>query len=298
MKYVGSVAIGALMAVSWYGIAGATTPAPPPADPSTTVAPAEAAPVVGAPVEGPAIPVLEVPPPIVDPNVVSTPLVVVPSGCPVQPAPVAVFVGTLAAADATTARFAVQQVRAGSLDGYAVDTIVDVRFDDDLRFLRTGQQYLVGAIPDPVTHVLHSKVRLPAPLFGGDAVIGVDDSDVRCPRVEDGVKTLLVDGTEVDTGVLAPLKTAKRSVAKAFIRPLGVAFIVLVVLASMKLLMFAMVRAAREREPDGPPPVQYEVQRVRRHTGNELYPVEEADPAVEAAEPVPINEQTADLNSR
>jgi hypothetical protein len=293
VRHVGSVAIGALIAASWYGVVGATPPAEPPAEPPTTVAaPLDAAPVttLGPAVIGPDLPVLEVPPPIVNPNVVSAPLTVVPSGCPVQPAPVAVFVGTLAAADATTARFAVQQIRAGSLDGYAVDTIVDVRFDDDTRFLLPGQQYLVGARPDPVTRVLQSKVRLPAPLFGGDAVIGVDDSDVRCPRVEDGVKTLLVDGSEVDTGVLAPLKTAKRSVAKAVLKPLGVAFIVLVVLASMKLLIFAMVRAAREREPEESP-VLFEVQRVRQHTGNELYPVEDID-----TQPAP--DPVADLNSR
>ena len=171
------------------------------ADPSTTVA---VDPL------GPA-PAVQQPPPISDPHVVSSPLVVVPAGCAAPPAPVAVFVGTLAASDTTTGRFAVQQIRAGSLDGYAVNTIVDVRFDDDIRFLRAGQQYLVGAIPDPITRVLRSKVRLPAPLFGGDAVIGVNDTDVHCPRVEDGVKTLLVDGSDVDTGVLAPLMTAKKS---------------------------------------------------------------------------------------
>ncbi len=178
------------------------------------------------------------------------------------------FVGTLSDSDATTGRFAVQQIRAGSLDGYAVETIVDVRFDDDIRFLRTGQQYLVGAIPDPITGVLRSKVRLPAPLFGGDAVIGVDDTDLRCPRVEDGVKTLLVDGTEVDTGVLAPLKTAKRSLLRAVLKPLGIAIAVLAVLATIKLLVFAMVRAAprvglrlRTAPPGGAPGPQTRRQR-------------------------------------
>ena len=189
---------------------------------------------------------------------------IVPTGCTAPPPPVAVFVGTLAAADATTGRFAVQQIRAGSLDGYAVDTIVDVRFDDDIRFLRLGQQYLVGALPDPITGVLRSKVRLPAPLFGGDAVIGVNDTDVHCPRFEDGVKTLLVDGSEVDTGVLAPLETAKRSLLKAILKPLGIAIAVLVVLASMKLLVFAMVRAAREPDFDLIPPAP-EVPRDRKH---------------------------------
>jgi hypothetical protein len=193
----------------------------------------------------------------------------------VQPAPVAVFVGTLAAADTTTARFAVQQIRAGSLDGYAVNTIVDVRYNDDIRFLHTGEQYLVGARPDPLLNVLSSKVRLPAPLFGGDAVIGVDDTDIRCPRVEDGVKTLLADGTEVDTGVLAPLKTAKRSLVRGILKPFGVAFGVLVLLASMKLLIFAMVRAAREPQPDEE--LMFEVQRDRQHAADDIDPPADQD---------------------
>jgi hypothetical protein len=262
------VLVGALITALGLGAANAAPPVEPapPVDPSTTVADP-----VASPVEGPQVPVIQAPPPIVDPNVVSTPLLVVPAGCTVKPTPVAVFVGTLAGADSTTGRFAVQQVRAGSLDGYAVNTIVDVRFDDDTRFLHTGQQYLVGALPDPLTNVLHSKVRSPAPLFGGDAVIGADDTDVRCPRLEDGVKTLLVDGTEVDTGVLAPLKTAKKSVLKAVVKPLGVAFLVLVVLASMKLLIFAMVRAARERDPDDELPMVREVQRERQHADDDLH---------------------------
>ena len=260
MRHVRSILVGVLIAASWHGTAGATTPAQPVADQSaetTTTLASDVA--VTAPLP------LEQPPPIVAPLAASAPLVVVPTGCTAPPAPVAVFVGTLADSDATTARFAVQQIRAGSLDGYAVDTIVDVRYDDDIRFLRQGQQYLVGAIPDPITSVLHSKVRLPAPLFGGDAVIGVNDSDVSCPRVEDGVKTLLVDGREVDTGVLTPLKHAKKSVLKAILKPLAVAFIVLVVLASMKLLIFAMVRAVRDREDDHLP-IPVEVARDRQHS--------------------------------
>ncbi len=224
---------------------------------------------------GPDLPVLEAPPPIAGPVVASTPLVIVPAGCNALPAPVAVFVGTLVAADATTARFAVQQIRAGSLDGYAVNTIVDVRYNDDIRFLHAGRQYLVGAIPDPILGVLSSKVRVAAQLFGGDAVIGIDDTNLRCPRVEDGVKTLLANGTDVDTGVLAPLKTAKRSVAKAIIKPLGIAFGVLFVLVAFKLLIFAMVRAAREREPDEP--TVFEVQRDRQHIHLEPDPVDASE---------------------
>ena len=201
---------------------------------------------------------------------------VVPVGCAAPPAPVAVFVGTLADSDITTGRFAVQQIRAGSLDGYAVDTIVDVRFDDDIRFLRVGQQYLVGAIPDSITGVLRSKVRLRAPLFGGDAVIGVNDTDVHCPRVEDGVKTLLVNGTEVDTGVLAPLKTAKQSLLKAVLKPLGIAIALLALLAAVKLLVFAMVRAAREWDFD-PIPTAPEASRDRKHVDDDNARAVESD---------------------
>ena len=144
--------------------------------------------------------------------------------------------------------------------------LVDVRYDDDIRFLRSGQRYLVGVTPDPVTGALRSKVRLEAPLFGGDAVIGINDTDVACPRFEDGVKTLHVDGSTVDTGVLAPLKTAKGSLLRAVLKPLGIAIGVLVCLAAIKLLIFAMVRALRESaDDDGDLPPLYEVQRDRQH---------------------------------
>jgi hypothetical protein len=242
---------GILIATLCAASVRAAPPTEPPTEPPTIPSTTEAAPV-------------ELPPPIVDPKVVSAPLIVTPAGCTAPPAPVAVFVATLADADATTARFGVEQIRAGSLDGYAVDTIVDVRYGDDIRFLHPGEQYLVGAAPDAVTGLLSSKVRLPAPLFGGDAVIGVNDTDVHCPRFEDGVKTLRADGTDVDTGVLAPLTTAKRSLLKAVLKPLGIAIGVLIVLAAIKLLVFAMVRTIREAAfDDVPPPL--EVPRDRQH---------------------------------
>jgi hypothetical protein len=232
----------------------------PPADPaSTTTTVASTVPAFD-----PAL--MQIPPPILDPRPATAPLVVVPAGCNAPPAPTAVFVAVIVAEDATTARYAVEQIRAGSLDGYAVGTMVDVRYDDDIRFLRSGQRYLVGVAPDPLTGVLRSKVRLEAPLFGGDAVIGINDTDVACPRIEDGVKTLHVDGTTVDTGVLAPLKTAKRTLLRAVLKPLGIAIGVLVCLTAIKLLIFAMVRALRvsAADDDDLPPL-YEAPRDRQH---------------------------------
>ena len=275
MKHVRAALIGVVLATAY----GAAVSAAPPTEPTTVppVDPAAVPTTVATGPDGQPLPELQTPPPIANPIVASSPLVVVPTGCFAPPQPVAVFVGTLAASDATTGRFAVEQIRAGSLDGYAVDTIVDVRYDDDVRFLHTGEQYLVGAMPDAVTGVLRSKVRTPAPLFGGDAVIGLNDTDVTCPKVEDGVRTLLANGRDVDTGVLAPLKTAKKSVAKAFLKPMAIAFGILVLLASIKLLMFAMVRAARERPEETPRPVLVEVPRERRHAVDEVDAVDEPD---------------------
>lgn len=256
------VVFGLLIAACWGTAAHAAPPTEPSTSPSTTEQPVTPSTELTA---------IQQPPPIVNPQVVSGPLIVAPAGCKAPPAPVAVFLGTLADSDSTTARFAVEQIRAGSLDGYAVETIVDVRYEDDIRFLRPGQQYLVGAAPDPVLGVLRSKVRLPALLFGGDAVIGVNDTDVRCPRFEDGVKTLRADGTEVDTGVLAPLKDAKRSLLKAVLKPLGIAIAILVLLTAAKLLIFAMVRAVREAVLDDVPPPP-EVARDRQHVDDDNYP--------------------------
>ena len=270
MRQLRWVFSGLLIATCWGGVARATAPTDPATAPPVTDS---ATPVASSPTDTEPLPI-EQPPPIVDQHVVSAPLVVVPAGCTAPPPPVAVFVATLAASDATTARFAVQQIRAGSLDGYAVETIVDVRYDDDIRFLHVGEQYLVGAAVDPARGLLASKVRLAAPLFGGDAVVGVNDTDVHCPSFEDGVKTLRVDGTEVDSGVLAPLKTAKRSLLKAVLKPLVVAVGVLIMLAAAKLLIFAMVRAVREGalDDDAPPPL--EVQRDRQHVDDESYPAD------------------------
>jgi hypothetical protein len=251
-----SVLIGAFVGACCWSTAQATTPVTAPAESGSTP-PTSTAPEVttdSLPVD------LQTPPPLPDAEVVSGPLVATPSGCQAPPSPVAVFVGTLVATDSATARFTVDQVRAGTVDGYAVETTVDVRYGDDIRFLKAGQQYLVGVAPSPVLSVLTSKVRVPAPLFGGDAVIGANDTGVSCPRFEDAVKTLRTDGSDV---VLTPLATAKTSIAKAIAKPLAVAFVVLAVLATMKLLAAAMVRALRDSGDDAVRATK--MRRVRQH---------------------------------
>jgi hypothetical protein len=60
--------------------------------------------------------------------------------------------------------------------------------------------------------------------------------------------------------VLTTLKDAKWDIARAFLQPVGVAFLVLLGLATIKLLLFALGRSLRDMggESDGAP-------RRRRH---------------------------------
>ena len=173
----------------------------------------------------------------------STRLVAVPSGCAAPTPEKVVFTGNVTVTDSATARFQVVQVLAGSTSGYEVRRLIDVRYGDDVRFLTPGTTYIVGAGVDPDTGVLFSNVRPPAPLFGGSDVAGVNVSDVDCPQVEDPVRTLTADGRSVESGVLTPLSGSKGDLLRAILQPLGIAFLVIVGLAALKHLVFAVGRA-------------------------------------------------------
>jgi hypothetical protein len=202
-------------------------------------------------------------------------LVPIPIGCDAPPLPDVVFVGTLQASDYRTGRFRVDQVRAGAIERYSYGGVVDVRFGIDTKYLDTGTRYLVGASYDPDAAVLTSKVRAAEPLFGGDEVIGAAETDVDCPVLEDPVRTLLPDGSSVDSGVLTPLTGAKRSLLRALLLPLGVALAAVFALVALRWLVTGIgwgvssftrtmaepreVRAvlrsgARARQPEGPSP--------------------------------------------
>lgn len=225
------VCLGLLAVMGWSGRAWATPPTEPvdPAVPVETVAPASTVAPAGLP---PAV----------------GPLVVVPTGCAVPPPAIAVFVGRLSNTDIppTTARFRLDRLLAGSLDGFVSGRLVDVHYGDETHFLTIGTRYIVGVAVDATTGQLVSTVREAAPLFGGDAVIGANDSDVDCPRVQDPVRTLEFDGNAVDTGVLTPLKGEGTSLLSAVLRPLAVAFVILLVLVLVKHTLFAFGRSLRD----------------------------------------------------
>lgn len=245
MRRVLWINLGLLAALCCGGRAFATPPTDPPdpAAPTETAAPTDTAAPTTTLAPG------ELPP-------AQGPLVVVPSGC-VAPTPArAVFVGRLTNTDEppTTARFVLLTLLAGDVDGYTGGNLVDVHYGDETRFLTIGQRYVVGVAVDPTTGLLVSTVREAAPLFGGDAVIGADDSDIDCPRVEDPIRTLHSDGSAVDTGVLTPLHGEGPALLSAVARPFFVAFAVLLLLVLVKHSIFAVGASLRQMAQTEPVP--------------------------------------------
>ena len=176
----------------------------------------------------------------------SSRIIPLPAGCAAPPIEQSVFVGTLALRDATTARFTVDRLRSGSLEGFALGGQVDVYFGDEVRFLVDGAQYIVGTGVDVDRRALVSTVREPAPIFGGSEVAGVNSSEVACPTIDDPVRTLNIDGSDVESGVLAPLSGKTWMVLRAVLQPLGAALLVVVGLVALKHLVFALGRTLRD----------------------------------------------------
>ena len=245
---------GALLVVTLgVAIANAAPSSPRPAGPAGPAGPAAVPPTVPPTVPG-SVPGDTVPGGSVPPTTVLAPalgpLIPIPPGC-TGPAPAsAVFIGELVALNdpdkPTAVRYQVQTLLAGSLQGYLINQTVDVRYGDEARFLEVGSTYVVGVRPDD-TGLLISTARSPLPLFGGDAVIGINDTDTECPNLEDPVRTLLADGTSVETGVLSPLQGHSGDVLFAFVKPLLLALGALVLLVLLKLLFFSFARETRAR---------------------------------------------------
>jgi hypothetical protein len=160
--------------------------------------------------------------------------------CPVRPQARAVFMGTVEATDFRSARFRVLQVRAGSLDGLVNDDLVDVDYFDDVRFLAVGETYVVGAGFDRRTGRLLSKVREPAPRFGGNEVVALDE--LECPVFEDPVRTLDPNGTPVESGVLTPLYGEGRALARALLLPVLWVLGALLAVAAFKAVFVWVLR--------------------------------------------------------
>ncbi|MFM8266955.1 MAG: hypothetical protein ACKOA2_02935 [Ilumatobacteraceae bacterium] len=187
-----------------------------------------------------------VPPTTDSPTGASGPLIIVPVGCAAPEPAVAVFEGTVRSIGTDAATVVVDRVLWGDLAGRGAGSgAVDVRYGDEVRFLEVGERYIVGVGATP-TGRLRSTVRDAAPLFGGDAVIGLDDTDVDCPRLDDPVRTLTVDGSSVDTAVLAPLEGRSGDLLGALVRPLVIALLALIALVTVKHFIVRAGRVVRD----------------------------------------------------
>lgn len=249
--WVRRLVLGAALGLCWAGVASAAPPADSvPADsvPVDSV-PSEEVPVDSVPAdeESPATPSTIAVDPVTGLPAAVGPLVVLPAGCVTPPTPAVVFEGTVTAAVADRARFRVVRVLSGSIEGHETPQGVDVKFGDETRFLAVGGTYIVGAGVSEVDEQLVSTIREPAPLFGGDAVIGADDTDVNCITLDDPVRTLLPNGEPVDTGVLAPLDGQGSRLLGAVLKSALWVSAGLLALVLLKHLVFAAGHAVRRQ---------------------------------------------------
>ena len=189
-----------------------------------------------------------VPSVVAPPGTVPSATTTVPVGCPPAPVSQAVFVGRVKVLDATQALYEVVRLRAGSLAGYSTEvpnvdgtvvTEVGIYYGRDVKFLEVGGSYLVGTALDATTGRIYSRVTDEAPLFGGNEVADIDASGVTCPSFPDVARTLNVDGSSVESGVLSGLSGETDRVLFAILIPVGLVLLGLVTLVLIRRLILA-----------------------------------------------------------
>ncbi len=180
--------------------------------------------------------------PVIDPATQTT----LPAGCTAPRTATATFLGELVSTDDLIATYRVVQLRGGSFGAYVNAGLIAVRYADrETRFLETGQIYLVGAAASELFTTLESKVRTKKDLFGGDAVVGIDESDTPCPKTEDAVVTLKSNGEFIESGVLTLLRKQPSSLLQVAILPWVFVLIFLIGLVITKRLIDGARRSSR-----------------------------------------------------
>lgn len=186
---------------------------------------------------------VSVPPEVVSVSTVPSATTTVPVGCPPAPVSQAVFVGKVKVLDATQALFELVRLRSGSLAGYSTEvpnvdgtvvTEVGIYYGRDVKFLEVGDSYLVGTALDATTGRIYSRVTEAAPLFGGNEVADINNSGITCPEFADVARTLNVDGSSVESGVLSGLSGESDRVILAVLVPAGLVLLGLVTLVLIR----------------------------------------------------------------
>jgi len=102
-----------------------------------------------------------------------------------------------------------------------------------VKFLKVGESYLVGSALDATSGRIYSRVTESAPLFGGNQVADINNSGVVCPTFADPARTLHVDGSTIESGVLSGLKGESNRLVIAIVVP---ALLVLLGLVTLVLI--------------------------------------------------------------
>ena len=189
-----------------------------------------------------------VPPSVVSVSTLPSATTTVPVGCAPPPVSQAVFVGKLKTVDITSAVYELVRLRSGSLAGYSTDiplstgevtTEVGIYYGRDVKFLEIGESYLVGTSLDATSGRIFSRVTESAPMFGGNQVADINNSGVVCPTFADPARTVHVDGSSIESGVLSGLKGKSNRLMLALVIP---SLLVLGALLALVLIRRSLLR--------------------------------------------------------
>ena len=171
----------------------------------------------------------------------------IPEGCFAQTIPQVVFVGKVENVSDASVSFSIQKTISGDASAYVSgDGRVEVQYGTDGKFLDTSSVYIVGAVTDPFSPILVSKVRPETTTLSG-AIVQTNTGDA-CPSFEDAVITLREDGTSVNTGVLRPLMKNKVLIALVFLASVAIAFGGLATVVIMQRTKRGIARTMRRRK--------------------------------------------------
>ena len=171
----------------------------------------------------------------------------IPEGCFAQTIPQVVFVGRVEKVSDASVSFSIQKTISGDASAYVSgDGRVEIQYGTDGKFLDTGSVYIVGAVTDPFSPILVSKVRPETTTLGG-AIVQTNTGDA-CPAFEDAVITLREDGTSVNTGVLRPLMKNKLLIVLVLIASVAIAFGGLATVVIMQRTKRGIARTMRRRK--------------------------------------------------
>jgi len=171
----------------------------------------------------------------------------IPEGCFAQTIPQVVFVGKVENVSDASVSYSIQKTISGDASAYVSgDGRVEVQYGTDGKFLDTGSVYIVGAVTDPFSPILVSKVRPETTTLSG--AIGQTNTGDACPTFEDAVITLHEDGSSVATGVLRPLLKNKVLIALVLLASVAIAFGGLTTVVIMQRTKRGIARTMKRRK--------------------------------------------------